>query len=175
MALPISARSSDLNPAVGAIHMSTIGNNSNISSNTGYNMNEHDYDGLLQGSSSVTSASTSTAIGTTAPSENNYSNNYRTSSQETATSNNYVNSNVSSSSSGGGGSGGGGRSSMGTVGAGVPTHDSGLTEGLTRKVTLTSGSTGVSEIKLRRFLEHNHRLREQLEMRRVPVSEASRR
>ncbi|KAF9176666.1 hypothetical protein BGZ49_006045, partial [Haplosporangium sp. Z 27] len=45
-------------------------------------------------------------------------------------------------------------------------------QSLGRKVTLTGGSTGVSEIKLKRFLEHNKRLREQYEMRRVPVSEA---
>ncbi|GJJ74745.1 guanine nucleotide-binding protein subunit gamma, other [Entomortierella parvispora] len=36
------------------------------------------------------------------------------------------------------------------------------------------GSSGVSDLKLRRFLEHNQRLREQLEMRRIPVSEAGR-
>ncbi|KAF9128687.1 hypothetical protein BGX30_014227 [Mortierella sp. GBA39] len=35
------------------------------------------------------------------------------------------------------------------------------------------GSSGVSEAKLKRFLEHNQRLREHLEMRRIPVSEAS--
>ncbi|CAO3565901.1 unnamed protein product [Mortierella alpina] len=41
-------------------------------------------------------------------------------------------------------------------------------------LTMTiGGSSGVSEVKLKRFLEHNQRLREQLEMRRVPVSEAS--
>lgn len=37
------------------------------------------------------------------------------------------------------------------------------------------GSSGVSEVKLKRFLEHNQRLREHLEMRRIPVSEASNR
>lgn len=43
-------------------------------------------------------------------------------------------------------------------------------------ITMTiGGSSGVSEVKLRRFLEHNQRLREQLEMRRIPVSEASQR
>ena len=36
------------------------------------------------------------------------------------------------------------------------------------------GGGGVSDLKLRRFLEHNQRLREQLEMRRIPVSEAGR-
>ncbi|KAF9547974.1 hypothetical protein EC957_007487 [Mortierella hygrophila] len=35
------------------------------------------------------------------------------------------------------------------------------------------GSSGVSEAKLKRFLEHNQRLREHLEMRRIPVSEAN--
>ncbi|KAF9965669.1 hypothetical protein BGZ70_004367, partial [Mortierella alpina] len=41
-------------------------------------------------------------------------------------------------------------------------------------LTMTiGGSSGVSEVKLKRFLEHNQRLREQLEMRRIPVSEAS--
>ncbi|KAG0277473.1 hypothetical protein BGZ96_002847 [Linnemannia gamsii] len=35
------------------------------------------------------------------------------------------------------------------------------------------GTSGVSEVKLKRFLEHNQRLREHLEMRRIPVSEAS--
>ncbi|KAF9096795.1 hypothetical protein BGX23_010365 [Mortierella sp. AD031] len=35
------------------------------------------------------------------------------------------------------------------------------------------GSSGVSEVKLKRFLEHNQRLREHLEMPRIPVSEAS--
>ncbi|KAG0294698.1 hypothetical protein BGZ97_005020 [Linnemannia gamsii] len=34
-------------------------------------------------------------------------------------------------------------------------------------------SSGVSDIKLKRFLEHNQRLQEQLEMRRISVSEAS--
>ncbi|KAF8926715.1 hypothetical protein BGZ47_002572, partial [Haplosporangium gracile] len=34
------------------------------------------------------------------------------------------------------------------------------------------GTSGVSELKLKRFLEHNQRLREHLEMRRIPVSEA---
>ncbi|KAG0012780.1 hypothetical protein BGZ80_011518 [Entomortierella chlamydospora] len=63
------------------------------------------------------------------------------------------------------GGSGGGTSSNGT---GAPAHNSGLT----RRVTLTGGSTGVSEVKLKRFLEHNKRLREQLEMHRVPVSEA---
>ncbi|KAF9321689.1 hypothetical protein BG003_000101 [Podila horticola] len=33
-------------------------------------------------------------------------------------------------------------------------------------------SSGVSDAKLKRFLEHNQRLREQLEMRRISVSEA---
>ncbi|KAF9950990.1 hypothetical protein BGZ72_007453 [Mortierella alpina] len=41
-------------------------------------------------------------------------------------------------------------------------------------LTMTiGGSSGVSEVKLKRFLEHNQRLREQLDMRRIPVSEAS--
>ncbi|KAI8357624.1 G-protein gamma-like domain-containing protein [Mortierella sp. GBAus27b] len=35
-------------------------------------------------------------------------------------------------------------------------------------------SSGVSELKLRRFMEHNQRLREQLNMPRIAVSEASR-
>ncbi|KAG9066639.1 hypothetical protein KI688_012547 [Linnemannia hyalina] len=35
------------------------------------------------------------------------------------------------------------------------------------------GPSGVSEVKLKRFLEHNQRLREHLEMRRIPVSEAT--
>ncbi|KAI7832620.1 GGL domain-containing protein [Gamsiella multidivaricata] len=35
------------------------------------------------------------------------------------------------------------------------------------------GAAGVSEVKLRRFLEHNQRLREQLQMPRIRVSEAS--
>ncbi|KAG0370297.1 hypothetical protein BGZ54_006983 [Gamsiella multidivaricata] len=35
------------------------------------------------------------------------------------------------------------------------------------------GSSGVSDVKLKRFLEHNQRLKEQLEMRRITVSEAS--
>lgn len=34
-------------------------------------------------------------------------------------------------------------------------------------------SSGVSDLKLKRFLEHNQRLQEQLEMRRISVSEAS--
>ncbi|KAK3846959.1 MAG: GGL domain-containing protein [Linnemannia gamsii] len=34
-------------------------------------------------------------------------------------------------------------------------------------------SSGVSDVKLKRFLEHNQRLQEQLEMRRISVSEAS--
>ncbi|KAG0214793.1 hypothetical protein BGX28_001428 [Mortierella sp. GBA30] len=38
-----------------------------------------------------------------------------------------------------------------------------------------SGSAGVSDVKLKRFLEHNVRLKEQLEMRRISVSEASQR
>ncbi|KAG9326981.1 hypothetical protein KVV02_001931 [Mortierella alpina] len=43
-------------------------------------------------------------------------------------------------------------------------------------LTMTiGGSSGVSEVKLKRFLEHNQRLREQLDMRRIPVSEASQR
>ncbi|KAF9124313.1 hypothetical protein BGW39_008307, partial [Mortierella sp. 14UC] len=37
------------------------------------------------------------------------------------------------------------------------------------------GPSGVSEVKLKRFLEHNQRLREHLEMHRIPVSEASNR
>ncbi|KAG0368040.1 hypothetical protein BGZ54_002804 [Gamsiella multidivaricata] len=37
------------------------------------------------------------------------------------------------------------------------------------------GAAGVSEVKLRRFLEHNQRLREQLQMPRIRVSEASQR
>jgi hypothetical protein len=45
---------------------------------------------------------------------------------------------------------------------------------LTRGPTFM-GSSGVSEVKLKRFLEHNQRLREHLEMRRIPVSEASNR
>lgn len=36
-------------------------------------------------------------------------------------------------------------------------------------------SSGVSDLKLKRFLEHNQRLQEQLEMRRISVSEASQR
>ncbi|KAF9970573.1 hypothetical protein BGZ73_006714 [Actinomortierella ambigua] len=35
------------------------------------------------------------------------------------------------------------------------------------------GSSGVSDIKLKKYLEHNQRLREQLEMGRISVSEAS--
>ncbi|KAF9574788.1 hypothetical protein EC968_005574 [Mortierella alpina] len=43
-------------------------------------------------------------------------------------------------------------------------------------LTMTiGGSSGVSEVKLKRFLEHNQRLREQLDMRRIKVSEASQR
>ncbi|KAK3823514.1 MAG: GGL domain-containing protein [Benniella sp.] len=44
-----------------------------------------------------------------------------------------------------------------------------------RKMILTGGmGSSVSEAKLRRFLEHNQRLKEQLDMPRIPVSEASR-
>ncbi|KAG0264004.1 hypothetical protein BG011_007564 [Mortierella polycephala] len=39
--------------------------------------------------------------------------------------------------------------------------------------SITGGSSGVSDVKLKRFLEHNQRLKEQLEMRRISVSEAS--
>ncbi|KAF9115704.1 hypothetical protein BGX27_006810 [Mortierella sp. AM989] len=40
--------------------------------------------------------------------------------------------------------------------------------------SITGGATsGVSDVKLKRFLEHNQRLKEQLEMRRISVSEAS--
>ncbi|KAG0264674.1 hypothetical protein DFQ27_001069 [Actinomortierella ambigua] len=39
--------------------------------------------------------------------------------------------------------------------------------------TLGLGGSGVSDIKLKRFMEHNQRLREQLEMGRISVSEAS--
>ncbi|KAF9357168.1 hypothetical protein BGX26_004137 [Mortierella sp. AD094] len=138
--------------SAGDIQMSSISNSNSSTTNTGYNINDHDYDGLLHGSS-ATSASTSTAIGAAVMSENSYSNSYGASSQETNY-NNYADSNI-----------GGG---IGSNGTGVATHNSGLT----RKVTLTGGSTGVSEVKLKRFLEHNNRLREQLEMRRVPVSEA---
>ncbi|KAG0334959.1 hypothetical protein BG004_000196, partial [Podila humilis] len=34
-------------------------------------------------------------------------------------------------------------------------------------------SSGVSDQKLKRFLDHNQRLKEQLDMRRISVSEAS--
>ncbi|KAF9423632.1 hypothetical protein BGZ94_008217 [Podila epigama] len=36
----------------------------------------------------------------------------------------------------------------------------------------TTASSGVSDAKLKRFLEHNQRLKEQLDMRRISVSEA---
>ncbi|KAF9941687.1 hypothetical protein BGZ67_004261 [Mortierella alpina] len=43
----------------------------------------------------------------------------------------------------------------------------------TTVVGSVTGSAGVSDVKLKRFLEHNQRLKEQLDMRRIPVSEAS--
>ncbi|KAF9960690.1 hypothetical protein BGZ72_006260 [Mortierella alpina] len=43
----------------------------------------------------------------------------------------------------------------------------------TTVVGSVTGSAGVSDVKLKRFLEHNQRLKEQLEMRRISVSEAS--
>ncbi|KAF9165684.1 hypothetical protein BGX20_000487, partial [Mortierella sp. AD010] len=151
--------------SAGGVQMSAMSNNSTIT-NTGYNVNDHDYDGLLHGTS-ATSDSTSTAIGAATMSENSYSHSYGGSSQETYH-NNYTNSHNNHSNSHIGGSGGG----TGSNGTGAPAHNSGLT----RRVTLTGGSTGVStgvsEVKLKRFLEHNKRLREQLEMHRVPVSEA---
>ncbi|KAG0348187.1 hypothetical protein BG005_011689 [Podila minutissima] len=46
--------------------------------------------------------------------------------------------------------------------------------GSTATMTMMGGvSSGVSDQKLKRFLEHNQRLKEQLEMRRISVSEAS--
>ncbi|KAF9379284.1 hypothetical protein CPB97_009063, partial [Podila verticillata] len=49
---------------------------------------------------------------------------------------------------------------------------SGTLTGGTTSVSMTGGSSGVSDQKLKRFLEHNQRLQEQLEMRRISVSEA---
>ncbi|KAF9108279.1 hypothetical protein BGX29_002009 [Mortierella sp. GBA35] len=46
----------------------------------------------------------------------------------------------------------------------------------TTMASVTGGggvSSGVSDVKLKRFLEHNQSLQEQLEMRRISVSEAS--
>ncbi|KAG0082889.1 hypothetical protein BGZ93_002156 [Podila epicladia] len=46
--------------------------------------------------------------------------------------------------------------------------------GSTTTTTMMGGvSSSVSDQKLKRFLEHNQRLKEQLEMRRISVSEAS--
>ncbi|KAI8594518.1 G-protein gamma subunit [Dissophora ornata] len=39
--------------------------------------------------------------------------------------------------------------------------------------SVAGGTSGVSEVKLKRFLEHNQRLKEQLEMQRISGSEAS--
>ncbi|KAF9912153.1 hypothetical protein EC991_000563 [Linnemannia zychae] len=52
-----------------------------------------------------------------------------------------------------------------TMASSVATGGSGLGSSLP--------SSGVSDVKLKRFLEHNQRLQEQLEMRRISVSEAS--
>ncbi|KAG0023735.1 hypothetical protein BGZ81_007940 [Podila clonocystis] len=51
----------------------------------------------------------------------------------------------------------------------------GTLTGSTATTTMMGGgvSSGVSDQKLKRFLEHNQRLKEQLEMRRISVSEAS--
>jgi len=53
----------------------------------------------------------------------------------------------------------------------------GATTGVATGTTtgLGLGSSSVSDIKLKRFLEHNQRLKEQLEMRRISVSAASQR
>ncbi|KAF9006846.1 hypothetical protein CPC16_006896 [Podila verticillata] len=50
---------------------------------------------------------------------------------------------------------------------------SGTLTGGAASVGMMGGSSGVSDQKLKRFLEHNQRLKEQLEMRRISVSEAS--
>ncbi|KAF8949776.1 hypothetical protein BGZ46_004954, partial [Entomortierella lignicola] len=134
------------------------------------NVGDHYYDDLLQGPSSATSTSASTAIGLPekynpssygVPSQDNYNfSNYNYSSNTINNSNNNYNTysnnntNINNNNNNSG--------TNGTTGQ----------QSLARKVTLTGGSTGVSEIKLKRFLEHNKRLREQYEMRRVPVSEA---
>ncbi|KAF9437318.1 hypothetical protein BGZ76_001205 [Entomortierella beljakovae] len=188
--LPISAGTPDLGSAAGGaggdIHMSNMSNsnsnttntntNTNTNANTGYTINDHDYDGLVYGASSA-SASTSTAIGAVPLSDNSYTNSshFGSSSQETSymnpnhNSHNHNNSNINSNNNNSHNHNGG----LGLGSNIVSTRDSGLDEGLTRRVTLTHGATGVSEAKLKRFLDHNQRLRDQLEMRRVPVSEAS--
>ncbi|KAF9141076.1 hypothetical protein BGX30_005506 [Mortierella sp. GBA39] len=74
---------------------------------------------------------------------------------------------------------GGSASSATTANSSTTGNGSGTTVG--GSVTGLSGmggmsgisSSGVSDIKLKRFLEHNQRLQEQLEMRRISVTEAS--
>ncbi|KAF9352823.1 hypothetical protein BGX34_011946 [Mortierella sp. NVP85] len=68
-----------------------------------------------------------------------------------------------------------GSSSSGVIGMPPPPPPPpGPSDVRVRKMILSGMGSSVSEAKLRRFLEHNQRLKEQLDMPRIPVSEASR-
>jgi len=66
-----------------------------------------------------------------------------------------------------------GSSSSGNIGI-PPPRPPAPSDVQVRKMILTGGM-GSSDAKLRRFLEHNRRLKDQFDMPRIPVSEASRR
>ncbi|KAF9211168.1 hypothetical protein BGZ59_008447 [Podila verticillata] len=70
-------------------------------------------------------------------------------------------------------------SNMNNASSTTVTNTTGSTTTSSSLTTMTSTthspmgvSSGISDAKLKRFLEHNQRLREQLEMRRISVSEA---
>ncbi|KAF9439031.1 hypothetical protein BGZ76_001007, partial [Entomortierella beljakovae] len=76
--------------------------------------------------------------------------------------------------SSGSGSGNGGMGTSSTSGSSATTNMSTPNSSTLNGIGSVGGPTsGVSDAKLKRFLEHNQRLKEQLEMRRISVSEAS--
>ncbi|KAF8924076.1 hypothetical protein BGZ58_002187 [Dissophora ornata] len=135
---------------------STITNTASTATSPALNTGEHDYDDLLNGAPDGVNGSAGGGRGSMSTLPPIPVDDIPTGTDAAAYGN-------MGSSAGGSTAGGGGQ------GADVG-HD--------RRATITTGVggvSGVSEIKLRRFLEHNQRLREQYDMPRIPVSEASRR
>ncbi|KAG0215349.1 hypothetical protein BGX28_000089 [Mortierella sp. GBA30] len=146
----------------------------------GFTPNDHDYDGLLRtaapssssvagidaneipGMTSTAMTLTSTMATTTATTPTTPTLTTTNSTNMLRTSNSYLVSGSGSS------SGGDTATSLNTA-----TTAASPAAGAVVALTLGGTSSGVSELKLKRVLEHNQRLREQLDMRRISVSEAS--
>ncbi|KAI1315147.1 hypothetical protein EDD11_001252 [Mortierella claussenii] len=142
-----------------------------VAAAAGFNISDHDYDALLKSSSSTYSLQPSSTLASEARDGTDADNLSAAATAEGQSSSTTILNPITTA-----------NASQDVIAASG--NESSTPASLTRKVTAPTGggggivgdaSTGVSETKLRRFLEHNQRLREQLEMNRVPVSVAGQR